>query len=65
MESPDVMMALDSNVAFDDAQNFAANLATTLAQYFKIGGCLDELRMALYQVSDRSRLFTILLSHSV
>ena len=56
MESPDVMIALDAGVDFEDAQNFAANLATTLAQYFRVGGCLDELRMALYQVRYNRKL---------
>lgn len=54
METPDVLIAIDMQTANADnwpkTKTFVKDAVETLAEYFKIGGCLDELRIGVFQV---------------
>lgn len=53
LESPDLIIAFDQHVGTDDSfdgHGIAANIIEKANEFFRIGGCLDELRVGAFQV---------------
>ena len=54
METPDVLIGIDMHSAnadnWDQVKEFVTNTVQTMAEYFQFGGCLDEMRVGVFQV---------------
>ena len=54
METPDVLIGIDMQTVNADnwprAKKLVRTTTESLAEYFKFGGCLDELRLGVFQV---------------
>ena len=49
LETPDLIIALDNSS--DDNRQIAAGIIKKANEFFRLGGCLDELRISVFQVS--------------
>ena len=54
MESPDILIGIDMQAAsaqtWPNTKNFVSNLVEKLSEFFRFGGCLDEVRLGIFQV---------------
>lgn len=56
MESPDILIGIDMQAAsaqtWPNTKNFVSNLVEKLSEFFRFGGCLDEVRLGIFQYSQ-------------
>ena len=54
LETPDILIAVDMNSVgaenWKKTEQFLRSTVESLAEYFRFGGCLDEMRVGVFQV---------------
>lgn len=54
LETPDILIAIDMNSVSEEnwgkTKDFLTKTVESLAEYFRFGGCLDEMRVGVFQV---------------